>query len=130
YYPSADPFDDQPATINQDRHLTNWGTRIDLAYANSWNNIKLGTDLQQTRLIENFGLGLTDPGFNAVCLTGSGAPVTNPSLLNPAMCAPAGFAPNPDLLPGLVPYDLTRHGTLLHFHGADNINQQAFYAED
>jgi Carboxypeptidase regulatory-like domain len=56
YYPSADPFDDTPATINQDRHLTNWGTRIDFSYANGTHNIKAGTQLMQTRLNENFGL--------------------------------------------------------------------------
>lgn len=130
YYPSADPFDDDPATINQDRHLTNWGTRVNFTYANTWNDIKAGTDLQQTRLIENFGFGITDPGFNPVCLTSSGAPVTNPSLINPAMCAAAGFTPNPELLPGLVPFDLTRNGAPLHFHGSGNINQQAVYVQD
>ena len=130
YYPSADAFDDQPATINQDRHLTNWGTRIDYSIANGWNDIKIGTELEQTRLIENFGLGLTDPTFNPVCLTVSGAPVLNPSLINPNACAGAGFVQNPNLLPGLIPYDLTRNGSLLHFHGNGNINQQAIYAQD
>ena len=130
YYPSADVFNDQPATINQDRHLTNWGTRLDFSYANKRNDIKVGTNLQQTRLAENFGLGLTDPGFNPVCLTPSGAPVTTASLVNPAMCAPAGFVANPNLLPGLVPFDLTRNGALLRFHEKGNVNQQAVFAQD
>jgi len=34
------------------------------------------------------------------------------------------------LLPGLVPFDLTRGGSYFMFHGADNINQFAFYATD
>lgn len=130
YYPSADPFNDQPATINQDRHLTNWGSRVDLAYANKYNDIKIGTNLQQTRLAENFGLGLTDPAFNPVCLMASGAPVTTPSFVNPSMCAPAGYLQNPGLLPGLVPFDLTRNGALLHFHAKDNINEQTAFAQD
>ncbi len=130
YYPSADPFDDQPATVNQDRHLTNWGGRVNLAYANQFNDVKIGTDIQQTRLIENFGLGLTDPAFNPVCLTNSGAPVTIPTLVSPNMCAPAGFLPNPNLLPGLVPFDLTRNGALLRFHATGNINEQAVFAQD
>ena len=130
YYPSANPFDDTPATINQDRHLTNWGTRIDVAYANGTHNIKVGTQLMQTRLNENFGLGITDPTFNPVCLTASGAAVTTPSLTNPAACAGLGYVANPSLSPGLVPYDLTRGGTLFHFRGATNINEQAVYGQD
>ncbi|MDQ2713069.1 MAG: TonB-dependent receptor [Acidobacteriota bacterium] len=130
YYPSADPFNDQPATINQDRHLTNWGTRISFAYANKFNDIKIGTALQQTPLVENFGFGLTDPAFNPVCLTASGAVVTVPSLTNPNMCAPAGFVANPNLLPGLVPFDLTRNGAPLYFHARANIDEQSVYAQD
>ncbi len=130
YYPSADEFNDQPATINQDRHLTNWGSRADFSYAKGIHDIKIGTDLEQTRLIENFGFGLTDPAFNPVCLTGSGAPVMIPTLVNPALCGSAGFTANPNLQLGLVPFDLTRNGALLRFHDSGNINQQALYAQD
>ena len=130
YYPSSDPFQDQPATINQDRHLTNWGSRGDLSYASGINDIKIGTDIHQTRLIENFGLGLTDPTFNPVCLTSAGVPVTTPTLINPSMCAPAGFVVNPNLQAGLIPFDLTREGRILRFHAAHNINQQSVYAQD
>ncbi|MDQ2711901.1 MAG: TonB-dependent receptor [Acidobacteriota bacterium] len=130
YYPSSDPFNDQPATISQGRHLTNWGTRGDLSYANGMHDIKVGTDIHQTRLIEDFGLALTDPSFNPVCLTSAGDAVTNPSLVNPNMCAGAGFTANPSLQPGLVPFDLTRGGVPLRFHAAHNINQQAVYAQD
>ncbi len=87
YYPSSDPFNDQPATINQGRHLTNWGTRGDLSYASGIHDIKVGTDLHQTRLIEDFGLALTDPAYNPVCLTSAGNPVTIPSLVI-RICAP------------------------------------------
>lgn len=130
YFPSADPFDDTPATINQDRHLTNWGTRVDVSYANGTHNIKIGTQLMQTRLNENFGLGITDPAFNPVCLTATGGAVTTPSLTNPATCASFGYVTNPSLSPGLIPYDLTRGGTLFHFRGAANINEQAVYGQD
>jgi len=130
YYPSSDPFDDTPATIDQDRHLTNWGTRIDLSYANGTHNIKVGTQLMQTKLNENFGLGITDPAFNPVCLTTSGAPVTTPSPTNPAACAGLGYVVNPSLSPGLVPYDLTRGGTLFHFRGVANIDEEAVYGQD
>lgn len=130
YYPSSDVFEDQPATINQDRHLTNWGSRADLSYASGINDLKIGTDIHQTRLIENFGLGLTDPAYNPVCLTSNGGAVLIPTLLNPSMCGPAGYVPNPDLQPGLVPFDLNRGGTSLRFHAANNINQQSAYLQD
>ena len=130
YYPSRDPFDDAPATINQDRHLTNWGTRADFSYAKGIHNIKIGTEISQTRLIENFGLGLTDPAFNPVCLTTTGAPVTIPTLTNPSSCGVSGFSANPSLSPGLIPFDLTRGGTPFSFHGNANINQQALFTQD
>ena len=33
-------------------------------------------------------------------------------------------------MPGLVPYDLTRGGSLFHFNDTGNVNQAAFYAQD
>lgn len=130
YYPSADPFDDSPATINQDRHLTNLGTRADISYAKGVHNLKIGTELMQTRLIENFGLGITDPTFNAICLTPSGAPLAAPVPTDPNACGDFGFIANPNVSLGLIPYDLTRGGELFRFHGKANINQQAVYAQD
>ena len=130
YYPSADPFDDTPATINQDRHLTNWGLRSNVSYANALQNLVIGTEYNHYRLIENFGLGLTDPGFNPVCLTTAGDPVLSPTPVNPNACSALGYLPNPDLSPGLVPFDLTRGGTLFQFHGADGINEESVYAQD
>ncbi|MGA8026340.1 MAG: TonB-dependent receptor, partial [Bryobacteraceae bacterium] len=130
YYPSGDPFNDTPATINQDRHLTNWGTRLDLSYANGVQNIKVGTQLMQTRLNENFGLGITDPSFNPVCLTSTGGAMIAPFPTQPAACAALGYVANPNLSAGLVPYDLTRGGSLFHFRGAANIDEEAVYAQD
>jgi outer membrane cobalamin receptor len=130
YYPSADPFDDSPATINQDRHLTNWGTRAEVSYAKGIHNLKIGTELMQTRLIENFGLGITDSLFNPVCLTPTGSPVAASVPTRPAACVQFGYVANPNVSPGLIPYDLTRGGSLFHFNGAANINQEAVYAQD
>jgi hypothetical protein len=130
YYPSRNPFDDTPATVSQDRHLTNWGTRADVSYANGTHNIKIGTQLMQTKLIENFALGLTDPTFNPICLTPDGQPLALPAVTNPAACAGLGYVANPNLSPGLIPFDLTRGGSLFRFHGAANINEQAVYAQD
>ncbi|MGI8962040.1 MAG: TonB-dependent receptor [Bryobacteraceae bacterium] len=130
YYPSRDPFNDTPATVSQDRHLTNWGTRADVSYANGRHNIKLGTELMQTKLVENFGLGLTDPTFNPVCLTLNGQPLALPAVTNPSACAGLGYIANPNLSPGLIPFDLTRGGSLFRFHGRANINEQSVYVQD
>lgn len=130
YYPSADPFNDTPATISQDRRLNNFGTRADLDYVSGINDIKIGAELMQTHLTESFGLGITDPAFNAVCLTTAGAAVTIPTLIEPAACASSGFVANPALSPGLVPFDLTRGGRMFDFHGVTSVNQQAPYAQD
>ena len=38
YTPSADPFADQPATVSQDRKLTNFGVKADVAYTTGAHN--------------------------------------------------------------------------------------------
>ena len=103
YYPSDNPFADSPATLAQNRHLTNWGTRADFSYASGINNIKIGTEIQQTRLVENFSLGITDPTFNAVCVTTAGDAMTADSVMNPSQCGTAGYVANPAFRPGLLP---------------------------
>ena len=130
YYPSGDLFDDTPSTQSQDRTLFNYGIRSDLAINKGKHNIKLGIDLKQTRLVEQFGFGITDPAFNPVCLTQDGSPVTDPNLINPKSCAALGFNANPKLQPGLIPFDLSRNGSLFNYYAKHNINQYAFYAQD
>ena len=51
-------------------------------------------------------------------------------MTDPANCAKAGLVPNPDVSIGLVPFDLTRNGSLFGFHGTHAIKQYAFYAQD
>ncbi len=123
YYPSRDPFNDTPATIAQHRALTNWGVKADLACAAGGHNIKAGTQLMQTRLNENFWFGITDPLYNPVCVDTNGEGQELPTIANPDNCAAAGFQPNPNLLPGLPLYDLTRGGTPFQFSGKANVNQ-------
>ncbi|MEO8131191.1 MAG: TonB-dependent receptor, partial [Bryobacteraceae bacterium] len=130
YYSSRDPFDDTPATINQDRRLFNYGLKSDISHVSGHHNIKVGLQIMQTKLKESFSTGLTDPAFNAVCLDPSGAAQELPSITNPALCAGQGFVANPDLQAGLVPYDLTRGGTLFHFNDRGNVNQFAAFAQD
>jgi hypothetical protein len=139
YYASRDPFNDTPATQSQARQLLNWGVKADIATTHGRHNLKYGLDLKQTRLLENFGFGVTDPGFNSPCIDSSGSPIADPALISTAQCAGAGFEPatadNPDLVGapfslGLLPFDLTRGGNLFNFHATSNINQYAFYVAD
>lgn len=131
YYPSANRMADQPATMAQDRTLTNLGLKADFSYLyGRLHNIKVGAQITHTLLTERFNLGLTDPTYNPVCLDADGNAVTDPTLTGPEMCAAAGYQPNPNLLPGLVPYDLTRGGSLFQYYGHADIKEQALYAQD
>ncbi len=80
YYASRDPFDDTPATQNENRQLLNWGVRADVSTTQGRHNLKYGVDLKQTRLLENFGFGITDPTFNDPCINSDGSPVGDPAL--------------------------------------------------
>ena len=139
YYPSRDPFADFPATQSSNRHLLNWGVKADVATTTGRNNLKYGVDLKQTRLLENFGFGVTDPGFDSPCIDSTGTAIADPTLTNPGQCAAAGYqantADNPNVggtpfSPGLLPFDLSRGGRQLAYHAAANINQYGFYAQD
>ncbi len=130
YYPSRDPFQDLPATLSQDRHLLNYGVRADVSSVAGKHNIKIGTELKQTRLFEDFAMGITDFTFNPVCVNGNGDAAGPASLTNPSGCGNLGLTANPNLAPGLVPYDLTRGGSLFRFRASGNINQYAVYVQD
>lgn len=130
YYGSRDPFADLPATMSQDRHLLNYGVRAEIASAVRRHTLKAGTELKQTRLYENFTLGITDPNFNAICVDAAGNAAGPPLLSNPAGCADFGLSPNPKLQPGLIPFDLTRGGSLFRFRDTGNITEFAFYIQD
>jgi hypothetical protein len=132
YYPSRDPFFDTPVTAAQNRFLTNYGVKTDISYARGRHDLKFGTQIQQTRLLEDFQFGITDPAYNAVCLGGSGGALLLPGVTDPGQCSviDSSYAPNPNLQPGILPYDLSRGGSTFRFHGKHNINQYAFYITD
>jgi Carboxypeptidase regulatory-like domain len=130
YRPSTDPFSDQPGTVSQDRKLTNFGVKVDLAFAKGMHNLKFGGTVGATKLKEQFGFGLTDPTVNSPCVDADGLPSSDPSLLSDDACAPAGLTPNADFIPGLVPYDLSRGGGLFQFAADATIKQQALYVQD
>src|SRR5262249_29286221 len=132
YYGSRDPFADTPITAAQNRFLTNYGIKADASYQFSKHDVKFGTQLQQTRLLENFQFGVTDSAYNPVCLDAEGNPLLLAGVTNPDECSTINrsYSANPDLLPGIVPYDLTRGGSAFFFHGKRNINQYAFFVSD
>jgi hypothetical protein len=130
YYPSDNPFDDTPATLSQDRTLRNLGLKVDYSYSRGMHNIKAGADVNHTFLNENFAVGITSPTYNAVCVDVNGNPVAAPTISSPAECAASGYAPNPNFQSGLLPYDLTRGGSLLDFHGHTDVKEESLYAQD
>ena len=130
YFPSANVFSDQPATLSQSRRLTSTGMRSDLAYAHGRNSLKGGVQVQVWPLSEFFTTGLTDPGFNSPCVGADGVPVPNPALTALSQCAAAGYAENSSYQPSLLPYDLTRGGSLFTFRGAATIFEESAYLQD
>jgi hypothetical protein len=106
YTPSTDPFNDRPATVSQDRMLTNFGAKADVAMTLGNHNLKFGGSIGATRLHEQFLLGITDP-TDAAFAGEDGA-------FNPA----------------LAPFDLTNGGSPLAYDQSFTIKQQAGYAQD
>lgn len=138
YYPSGNPLADlgpiQQESIGQARTLTNAGVHTDFSYAKGIHNIKAGVLYQHTFLRENDSLGIVDATFNAPCLDPANAPL--PGYQSPAQCLEANpnvsFNPratNP-FNPVLLPYDLTRGGTLFHYYGHADIKELALYIQD
>ena len=130
YFPSANLFSDQPATLSQSRRLTSAGMRGDLTYSRGRHSVKGGIQFQATPLSEFFATGLTNPGFNSPCVDANGVPVPNPSLIDPSQCTAMGYAQNTSYQPALLPYDLTRGGTLFTFRGSATIYEGSAYAQD
>jgi Carboxypeptidase regulatory-like domain len=130
YFPSANLFSDQPATLSQSRRLTSTGLRTDLTYSHGMHTVKGGVQIQVTPLSEAFSTGLTDPAFNSPCVDATGAPVPDSALTSPAQCVPAGYTENAGYQPALLQYDLTRGGTLYNFRGAATIYEGSAYLQD
>jgi hypothetical protein len=148
YYPSNDPFADltpalQSSTIGQDRSLKNAGARTSYSWINHTHNIKIGAQYEHTFLTERDSLGLVDPTANAPCLNADGSPNTSAALTDPNGC-PGGVAnQNPNFVPLLACYDLTRTAPLpasngcphstsgpYGYYGHADIKEFAFYVQD
>jgi hypothetical protein len=147
YHPSNNSFADlgapnlQRETVEQDRTLTNAGIRSAISYVKGIHNVKVGATYQQTFLNENDNLGIVDYRLNAPCLDTNNAAV--PGFTDPSTCAGAGLqpniasnpnAPNSSLYPlfdsTLLPFDLSRSGTLFPFNGHTDVKELALYAQD
>jgi hypothetical protein len=90
--------------VSQDRKLTNYGFKADVAHTTGPHNLKLGGTISATGLDERFTIGFTDPDFNS--------------------------PDSPDFNPSLAPFDLTRGGSPLAYAQAATIKQQAAYVQD
>lgn len=130
YYPSRNVTDDAPATLGQRRTLENYGVRGDVSRLAGGHNLKAGLNVSQTRLKEAFTLGITDPGYNAPCLDGRGDGVAEVGLRGVSECVGAGYRGNPDFLPGLAGYDLSRGGRPYQFEGQATISQAAWFGQN
>ena len=132
YYPSnnflADrgPANLQTSSIGQARTLTNAGAHADVSYNKGIHSAKAGVVYSQTYLNENDTLGVVDPMYNAPCVDANGNPVAG--YASPGLCG-ENFA-NPNYLPVLAPYDLTRGGGLFTFNGHTDVKELALYVQD
>jgi hypothetical protein len=106
YLPSPNVFDDTPATVSQDRKLTNYGMKADVSITTGNHNVKMGGSVSATRLHEHFTLGITDP--------------TDPTWQDA----------NGNFDPVFAPYDLTHGGSLFVYDQSATIKQQAAYIQD
>ena len=130
YAGSAAPFADRPAVLTQGRTLSNAGAKAVLTFTSGAHVLRAGVQGTSTGLSEHFKTGLTDPAFNAPCLSADGSPDPDVSLRARADCAAARLAANPAFVAGLAPYDLTRGGALFTFDGRGRVNQWAAFAQD
>jgi hypothetical protein len=130
YDPSANMLSDQPATLWQHRSLTNAGVKATLSYARGAHTLKAGVQETTTWLTEHFRTGLTDPTFNTPCFDAEGNPSADTTPRDPTACSGRGLVPNASFLPALLPFDLTRGGTLFTFDGTGRITQWAAYVQD
>jgi len=137
YYPSGNPLADlgpiQNESVSQQRSLQNVGVHAELTMQKGINSIKAGTVYQHTFLREHDNLDVVNATFNSPCVDANGN--SQPGFTDPAQCAAAGLASNDPSVGGsfnsvLLPYDLTRGGSLYHFFGHADIKELAMYLQD
>ena len=131
YYPSRDPFDDTPVTASQNRVLMNYGVKADLAITTATTTSRSALRSSRPGCSRISQFAITNADYNPVCLDDAGKSAAAAGRTNPDECSGRRMhVPNPNLLPGIVPYDLTRGGSPFNFHATHNINEYAFYIQD
>ena len=110
--------------------MTNFGIKADVAYSKGRHNAKAGIQINQTNLQGDFRLGVTDWKFNPVCLTYRRQPGRGSIPDRPGGLCCGGLSSKSRVGPGLVPYNLTRGGTLFHFNQGTHIKEQAAFVQD
>ena len=134
YYPSPNALADlgpanlQTSSIEQDRTLFNTGIHSDLTYTRGIHDVKAGAEYEQTFLREHDALGVVDATLNAPCVDADGNPL--PGYSDPSDCAAGDAEPNPNDLPVLGPYDMTRGGSYYTYFGHADVKELALYVED
>ena len=135
YYPSGNPLADlgppnlQTSSISQYRTLTNAGMHSDISYAKGIHTIKAGAQLSADLPARERQTGRRGSAtYDAPCMDRGGNPFTGYS--DPSQCVAGGVLANPNYLPVLAPYDLTRGGTFYGFFGHADIKEIALYIED
>ncbi|HEX8813190.1 MAG TPA: carboxypeptidase regulatory-like domain-containing protein, partial [Terracidiphilus sp.] len=136
YFPSGNPLADlgppnlQTSSISQYRTLMNAAVHSDVSYTSTHHTIKIGAQYGQTFLHEGDDLGIVFPtySFSAPCVDTNGNPL--PGYMNPTQCGATTGGANPNYLPVLAPYDLTRGGTYYNFLGHTVVKELALYVED
>jgi hypothetical protein len=132
YFPSRNPLADlgpanlQTSSIAQIRTLMNAAMHTDFTYARGHNNIKMGAQYGDTFVRESDSIGIVEAIYNAPCVDANGNSLAGYS--SPANCG-AAFA-NPNYIPILGPYDLTRGGASYYYHGQTDVKELALYIED
>jgi hypothetical protein len=106
YLPSANPLNDTPASVSQNRMLTNMGAKADVSMTLGAHNLKVGGSIGATRLQEQFTFGITDPAD------------------------PAFADDNGNFNQDLARFDLTNGGSPLAYNQSFTIKQQAGYVQD
>ncbi len=134
YFPSGNPLADlgptnlQTSSISQYRTLTNTGVHADYSYVKGIHNLKIGAQYAQTFLHENDALGIVDATYNAPCVDEDGSPL--PGYASQSDCPGGETGQNPNYLPVLAPYDLTRGGAFYKYFGRTDVKELALYIED
>jgi hypothetical protein len=135
YFPSGNALADlgpsnlQTSSISQYRTLTNAAVHSDYSYAKGIHNLKIGAQYGQTFLRENDSLGVVESTYNSPCMdAATGNPL--PGYASPSSCVGVTPIPNPNYVPVLAPYDLTRGGSVYKFSGHTDVKELGLYIED